>query len=67
MTTVGSLGTDAGAVVAAPPATTVAALDAAAIRRLSESMGEPGWLTDLRLEWWARVEATPAPSGLEEE
>ena len=48
-------------------APTAAALDAAAIARLSESRGEPDWLRDLRLAWWARAEELGWPTGQEEE
>ncbi|HTE65868.1 MAG TPA: SufD family Fe-S cluster assembly protein [Candidatus Binatia bacterium] len=44
-----------------------AAIDAAAIAAISERLGEPGWLRDRRAAWWARSEATPWPTGLEEE
>jgi Fe-S cluster assembly protein SufD len=53
--------TDAGAAPAA------SALDADAIRGISERLGEPDWLRQLRADWWARVEATPPPTGAEEE
>ncbi len=42
-------------------------LDAATIDALAERRGEPDWLRDLRRSWWARAEATPFPSGQEEE
>src|SRR5690606_26885959 len=42
-------------------------LDAAAIAAISDQYGEPDWLRDLRAAWWRRVEATPWPTGQEEE
>ena len=42
-------------------------LDAATIDALGERRGEPDWLRDLRRTWWARAEATPFPTGQEEE
>jgi Fe-S cluster assembly protein SufD len=48
-------------------ATSAATLDADAIGAISDRLGEPGWLRDLRASWWDRVSATPAPSGQEEE
>lgn len=53
--------TDAGA---APAAST---LDADAIRAISDRLDEPEWLRALRADWWSRVEATPPPTGQEEE
>ena len=44
-----------------------AALDAAAIGRLSDRLDEPDWLRALRASWWERASATPEPSGQEEE
>jgi Fe-S cluster assembly protein SufD len=44
-----------------------AALDAAAVAAISEHLGEPDWLRQRRAAWWARAEATPWPTGLEEE
>jgi Fe-S cluster assembly protein SufD len=44
-----------------------AAIDAAAIGVISDRLHEPGWLRDRRAAWWARSEATPWPTGLEEE
>ena len=44
-----------------------AALDAAAVAAISDARDEPDWLRALRAEWWARAEATPWPSGQEEE
>jgi Fe-S cluster assembly protein SufD len=48
-------------------AAAASSLDAAAIAAISERNDEPGWLRDLRAGWWQRVEATPWPSGQEEE
>ena len=45
----------------------VAALDASAISRISDRHDEPDWLRALRASWWERAEATPWPSGAEEE
>jgi Fe-S cluster assembly protein SufD len=56
-----TIGTDAGAALAA------SALDASAIAAISDAHGEPDWLRDLRADWWARAEATPPPTGQEEE
>ncbi len=56
-----TLRTDAEAAPAA------SSLDAAAIPAISERLGEPAWLRDLRADWWQRVEDTPWPTGLEEE
>ncbi|HEX6139077.1 MAG TPA: Fe-S cluster assembly protein SufD [Candidatus Limnocylindria bacterium] len=53
--------TDAEAAVAA------SSLDADAIARLSDQLAEPDWLRDARAGWWQRVEATPWPTGQEEE
>jgi Fe-S cluster assembly protein SufD len=47
--------------------TEAAALDAAVIARISEAAAEPTWLQELRRTWWERVEATPWPTGQEEE
>jgi Fe-S cluster assembly protein SufD len=44
-----------------------AALDAGAIGGISDRYGEPDWLRALRSRWWERVEATPPPTGQEEE
>jgi len=44
-----------------------AAIDAAAIGAISERLAEPEWLRQRRRQWWARAEATPWPTGLEEE
>ncbi len=51
------------------PAAAVAAsaLDAAAIAAISDRFDEPGWLRDQRASWWERAEATPWPTGQEEE
>ncbi|HEY8170919.1 MAG TPA: SufD family Fe-S cluster assembly protein [Candidatus Limnocylindria bacterium] len=48
-------------------ATSAITLDAAAIGRISDHLDEPDWLRELRASWWARAEATPPPTGLEEE
>jgi Fe-S cluster assembly protein SufD len=56
-----TIGTDAGAAPAA------SALDASAIAAISDAHGEPDWLRELRADWWARAEATPPPTGQEEE
>jgi Fe-S cluster assembly protein SufD len=53
-----------GIAAAAPSAS---ALDAAAIATISERSGEPDWLGDLRSGWARRLEATPWPTGQEEE
>jgi Fe-S cluster assembly protein SufD len=58
-----SLRTDTPA-AAAPAAS---ALDAGAIAAISDRFDEPGWLRELRAEWWSRAEATPWPTGQEEE
>lgn len=50
---------------AAAPA--ASALDPAAIAAISDQLGEPDWLRDLRAAWWRRAEATPWPTGQEEE
>lgn len=42
-------------------------LDASAIERISQRLDEPDWMRDLRASWWSRVEATPPPTGQEEE
>ena len=42
-------------------------LDAAVIDALAERRAEPDWLRELRRSWWARAEATPFPTGQEEE
>jgi Fe-S cluster assembly protein SufD len=49
------------------PAAPASALDAGAITALSERNAEPDWLRALRAEWWRRAEATPWPTGQEEE
>ena len=43
------------------------ALDAEAIGRISDLLGEPDWLRALRGRWWERVSETPPPTGQEEE
>ena len=48
-------------------ATTAATLDADAIGAISERLGDPEWLRDLRASWWERAVATPPPTGEEEE
>jgi len=45
----------------------VAALDAGAIGDISDRFDEPDWLRALRARWWERAEATPPPTGQEEE
>jgi Fe-S cluster assembly protein SufD len=52
---------------ATTPHTAPLTLDAAAIGRISDHLDEPDWLRDLRASWWERAEATPPPSGQEEE
>ena len=47
--------------------TATAGVDADAIARIGETNAEPGWLGDLRATWWERAEATPWPTGAEEE
>src|SRR5688572_11086849 len=53
----------------APASLTVTAmtLDAAAIAEISDHLDEPDWLRALRAQWWSRAEATPPPTGQEEE
>jgi Fe-S cluster assembly protein SufD len=46
---------------------TAAALDAAAISRISDLYDEPDWLRELRAAWWERASSTPPPTGQEEE
>jgi Fe-S cluster assembly protein SufD len=46
---------------------TASTLDAAAIGRISDHLGEPDWLREHRAAWWARAEQTPPPTGQEEE
>jgi Fe-S cluster assembly protein SufD len=46
---------------------TATTLDADAIGRISDHLGEPDWLRELRATWWARAETTPPPTGQEEE
>jgi Fe-S cluster assembly protein SufD len=50
---------------AAAPA--ASALDAAAIAAISDTFDEPPWLRELRAAWWQRADATPWPTGQEEE
>ncbi|HET8571758.1 MAG TPA: SufD family Fe-S cluster assembly protein [Candidatus Limnocylindria bacterium] len=42
-------------------------LDLDAILAVSEANREPDWLRELRRAWWQRAEATPWPTGKEEE
>jgi len=51
----------------AAPAPAASALDAAAIAAISDGLDEPQWLRELRAAWWQRAEATPWPTGQEEE
>ena len=46
---------------------TAEALDAEAIGRIGEGLGEPDWVRASRASWWERAEATPPPTGQEEE
>ena len=46
---------------------TAEALDAKAIERVAQHFDEPEWLRASRATWWERAEATPPPTGLEEE
>ena len=46
---------------------TAEALDAHAIGRIGEHHDEPDWLRASRASWWQRAEATPPPTGQEEE
>jgi Fe-S cluster assembly protein SufD len=46
---------------------TAEALDADAIGRIGEALGEPDWLRASRASWWERAETTPPPTGQEEE
>jgi Fe-S cluster assembly protein SufD len=48
-------------------ATTALTLDAELIERISDRFDEPAWLRALRASWWERAEATPPPTGQEEE
>ncbi len=48
-------------------ALTPAALNGDLLAQLSSQRGEPDWLRDLRASWWQRAEATPPPTGQEEE
>ncbi len=52
---------------ASTPMPTAAALDAAAISRISDLYGEADWLRELRAAWWERTSSTPPPTGQEEE
>jgi Fe-S cluster assembly protein SufD len=47
--------------------TTALTLDAELIGRISDRFDEPDWLRALRASWWERAEATPPPTGQEEE
>ncbi|MEO8510385.1 MAG: SufD family Fe-S cluster assembly protein [Chloroflexota bacterium] len=49
------------------PMVDAAAIDAAAVTKISEAGGEPDWLRDLRLDWMARADAVDWPTGQEEE
>lgn len=40
-------------------------LDATTVAQISS--GEPGWLRELRADWWGTVDANPWPTGAEEE
>ncbi len=42
-------------------------LDLDAVLAISQANHEPDWLRDLRRSWWERAEATPWPTGKEEE
>jgi Fe-S cluster assembly protein SufD len=42
-------------------------LDLDAVLAISQANDEPDWLRDLRRSWWERAEATPWPTGKEEE
>lgn len=42
-------------------------LDAATVEAISRHNDEPAWLRERRAAWWQRAEATPWPSGQEEE
>ena len=44
-----------------------APLAASLVERLGAALDEPEWLSDLRKRWWDRYEATPFPTGQEEE
>jgi len=48
-------------------APTAQTLDAGAIAHISDHFSEPDWLRALRAGWWSRAEATPPPTGQEEE
>ena len=49
------------------PMVGAAAVDAAAVKRISEAGGEPDWLRELRDSWARRADATDWPTGQEEE
>jgi Fe-S cluster assembly protein SufD len=42
-------------------------LDADVVGRICDLLDEPEWLRALRTQWWERAQATPPPTGLEEE
>jgi Fe-S cluster assembly protein SufD len=46
---------------------TVLPFSAETVGGLSDRFGEPDWLRELRAKWWRRAQATPWPTGLEEE
>ncbi|MDQ3689104.1 MAG: SufD family Fe-S cluster assembly protein [Chloroflexota bacterium] len=46
---------------------TASILDAQAVGRISDHLGEPEWLRTLRAGWWERAETTQPPTGEEEE
>ncbi|HET9417163.1 MAG TPA: Fe-S cluster assembly protein SufD [Candidatus Limnocylindria bacterium] len=46
---------------------TATTLDSDAIGRISDHLEEPDWLRERRATWWDRAEATPPPTGQEEE
>ncbi len=46
---------------------TALTLDADAVGRISDHLDEPEWLRALRARWWDRSQATPPPTGQEEE
>ena len=46
---------------------TALTLDAHAVGRISDHLDEPDWLRALRAGWWERAQATPPPTGQEEE
>jgi Fe-S cluster assembly protein SufD len=53
--------------MSAPTLPAASTLDAAAIGRISDQLGDPEWLRELRGGWWRRAEDTPPPTGQEEE